>query len=202
MKLLFTQLNVDQEVSEAKAYASARIAEGEKIRPVFTMYRDTTRCMSVYLPEAVDASMRQTSMRQLVYLPSVVDVSITRLVVDSQMSKASLGLPRESEDEMIDTLLIIFATADGAAMAPMPYILHPESRTPIWQHDQLKSAEDYDFLGAHPEMIAFCSMQFFMAQSSLPWDSYLKYLEQEGFEISYHHPFTAENIGFGLTPIS
>lgn len=191
-----SQIDTAVEVAEAKEYANTQLSTTQKVTPCLTLYRGVNKFLSVYFPDGVD---RAKQFQETAFLSSVLHADVVRLIMDSTIP-LSLVKPTAGVDETTLAILSVFANRHGAYAVPLPYLMHPENTNPIWQDDNITSVTG-DFLKENPALLSFASSQFFINDNSLSWRHYLDFLVSKGYNITYHHPFTEQNIGYGLMSV-
>jgi hypothetical protein len=192
-------INATGDLDEIRGYAASEIAEHGKIAPCLTLYRFGTKMMTIYFPREAPPEGRDYHLNQAAFAANLFATSAARLIIDSTAMKSSfLKDITPDNDGYIDALLVCYFSNIGIKCVPLPYTMHPENNYPIWEDVERVDAGK-DILDTQGNVVSFASLSFLMGSSTLPWDSYLKYLDHMGYTISYHHPYSAEAIGSVLT---
>lgn len=188
-------INVTDDPDEVRQYAITELEEFGKIAPCLTLYRFNMKMLTLYFPREATPDERQFQFLKAAFMPNLLNCSAARLIVDSTVMKSAfMKNITPDNDGYIDTMLSCYFSSVGIKCKAFPYLMHPENKYPIWE-DLDKLDLDKDFLDSQEQIISFASLAFLMSNNTLPWDSYIKYLDQQGFRISYHHPYTDTTIG-------
>lgn len=190
---IFLSVNATEGEDEAKHYASIELNEKKTIRPLLTLYRGSEKFVSFQFPDHHgDQDFRSQCYRWAAFAVTSLHASATRFIVDSFME---VTVPVTGTQTM-DALVVAYGNNVGCQGAAFPYIIHPESSSPIWQDDNSITSEQ--ILNSQPQLVRFMASCFFMSGQMLPAFSYLRFMEEKGFEIMYHGAFTKDNLGIAI----
>jgi hypothetical protein len=180
---------IDSVVSEAKEYAATEIANSSSIRPLLTLYRNSTKSISIQLRAATDTEDRFNSLAELSFAAAQFNATEASFILDSSCE----ALDAHGNDIQTDAIISCVASKVGAEGRVLPYSIHPDDALPIWQDDNYTFNKD--IVDANPQLLAFLASLFFFSGPLSPWSSYLKYLESKGANVFYHGSLTRENFG-------
>lgn len=184
-----TFFDITEASKNAKQYLIDEVQSGNRVRPIATFYRLDMPIFTVKFPLTETHEDRQKSFAQLAWLNGSLRGDGVLFAIDSAIPLTT----HDGETYNQDMFLIFFSNKMGAFADPICYIHSKDTNTVEWVDRDIKPE---DIMDSQQQIMLLLASQFFLAYHTVPWEPYVDYLKEKGFEFTFHEPFNNELVGF------
>lgn len=176
-----TFFKINEESEKAKEYLVNELLFNRRVRPIITFFKLDVPLFTIYFPLVDTIEERLNTLSQASWLNSSLRGDGLLFAADSVVPVTADG---ETHDQ--DVFLIFFANKMGAFVEAKAYSHVPGSDSVDWLDIKI---EEENIMKSQNYVVTFLASQFFLTEYILPWEEYVEYLKEKGFEFAFHHPF-------------
>lgn len=192
LEKILTKEQLKELFEEQKAVFSDTVSQigddgkSTKYRPRADFYTTGTKVATVTYPSFKDASDMATRFDQAAWFPKLIhaDESILYLDVTTEVVNTKTGIPIDS-----DVFLCLKTSTHNLEWEASPYYMNPDVEYPVWNLDFEVTEEN--IFSLH-DIIASLNFAITNGRHNLDIHVVMNYMQANGFEIDFHHPFVAD----------